>query len=166
MRLADIAGVCTGFASLNLTSLSIGPLALGGGTVAHRLTVSSRCPVPAVLEIVRAAGAPSPVEAANTSCVPRPAPPCLPVSAVQTGSDAADGGDDDRDRSRAVATIAWTNRTSYGCYWVSRRTAAAMSHPGTTDAIVIAANIDDLDPRAWPVVLDDPCCRPVRTTRG
>src|SRR6185312_16245613 len=55
--LADITGTCAGLLSLGLSELTAGPIALGGGTVA---TAHGQLPVPgpAVLEILRGAGAP------------------------------------------------------------------------------------------------------------
>ena len=143
--LADIAGTCAGLLSLGLSDLTAGPIALGGGTVA---TAHGQLPVPgpAVLEILRAAGAPALGGGEVELCTPTGAAlvaahatafgamPAMAVAAVGSGA----GSRDTTGRPNVVRLV------------LGEAIGAAPVSP----AIVIAANVDDLDPRAWPVVLD------------
>jgi pyridinium-3,5-bisthiocarboxylic acid mononucleotide nickel chelatase len=142
--LADIAGVSAGFASLNLTGLTVGPIALGGGTVE---TAHGRLPVPgpAVAAILREAALPvlgggdyelcTPTGAAliaGLTPVPGPMPPMV-ITAIGSGA----GGRDIAGRPNVVRLLL-----------------GEATEQSATDAILLAANVDDLDPRAWPIVLD------------
>ncbi len=148
--LADIAGVSAGFAFLNLTSLTVGPIALGGGTVE---TEHGRLPVPgpAVVQIVREAALPAlgggdyelctPTGAALVAGLAPKTGPMPPMVVTSTGSGA--GGRDVTGRPNIVRLLLG-----------EAVDAAAARGPDTSDAIVIAANVDDLDPRGWPLILD------------
>jgi pyridinium-3,5-bisthiocarboxylic acid mononucleotide nickel chelatase len=144
--LADITGTCAGLLSLGLSELTAGPIALGGGTVA---TAHGQLPVPgpAVLEILRGAGAPAYGGGDLELCTPTGAAlvatwatgfgplPAMSVTSVGSGA----GSRDPAGRPNVVRLVMGEP--------VTTATAA-------TGAIVIEANVDDLDPRAWPVVLD------------
>jgi uncharacterized protein (TIGR00299 family) protein len=144
--LADITGTCAGLLSLGLSELTAGPIALGGGTVA---TAHGQLPVPgpAVLEILRGAGAPGYGGGDLELCTPTGAAlvatwatgfgplPAMSVTSVGSGA----GSRDPAGRPNVVRLVMGEP--------VTTSTAA-------TGAIVIEANVDDLDPRAWPVVLD------------
>jgi uncharacterized protein (TIGR00299 family) protein len=149
--LADVAGTCAGLQSLGLCELTAGLIALGGGTVA---AAHGRLPVPgpAVLEILRAAGGPAlgggqfdqvelctPTGAALVAAHATGfgAMPAMVVSAVGSGA----GSRDTAGRPNVVRLVLG-------------EPIAAPPGPGPAQAIVIEANVDDLDPRAWPVVLD------------
>jgi pyridinium-3,5-bisthiocarboxylic acid mononucleotide nickel chelatase len=143
--LADVAGACAGLLSLGLSELTAGPIALGGGTVA---TAHGQLPVPgpAVLEILRSASAPALGGGAVELCTPTGAAivaaratgfgamPAMTVSATGSGA----GSRDTPGRPNIVRLVLGEPVTA---------TPAAQ-------AIVIEANVDDLDPRAWPLVLD------------
>ncbi len=143
--LADVAGVCAGLASLGLTQLIVGPIALGGGTVT---TAHGELPVPgpAVLEILQRAGAPMYGGGSFELCTPTGAVlvashasgygPLPPLRLTTTGTGA--GGRDLPGRPNVVRLLL----------------GEAAGSPDTGSTVVIAANIDDLDPRAWPLVLD------------
>ena len=141
--IADVVGAAAGFVHLGLASVGCSPVALGAGSVSidhGRVGV----PVPAVVELLR--GAPTyggPVErelttptgaailaAVVTSWGPQPA---MTVSTTGTGAGSAD-----------PAGHANVLRLSVG---------EPSGPPGQTSALVIEANVDDLDPRLWPDVL-------------
>jgi hypothetical protein len=151
--LADVAGACAGLLSLGLSDLIAGPVALGGGTVE---TAHGRLPVPgpAVLEILRAASAPASGGGEVELCTPTGAAlvaahatafgPMPPMTVTAVGSGA--GGRDTPGRPNVARLV-------LGEPLAAPATATATA-TATAPAIVIEANVDDLDPRAWPVVLD------------
>jgi uncharacterized protein (TIGR00299 family) protein len=142
--LADVAGVCAGFASLQLTALTAGPIALGGGSVA---TAHGRLPVPgpAVLELLRDSGAAvsgggdlelcTPTGAALVTSITTGYGPLPPLQISATGSGAG-------------------SRETPGRANMVRLVLGDAIAPAPTVAVIIAANVDDLDPRAWPHVLE------------
>ncbi len=142
--IADVVGVCAGFEHLGLTALTCSPIRLGGGSVstAHGwLPV----PVPAVVELLRGrptAGGPVDVELCTptgaallstlaTGFGPQPA---MSVEHVGVGA----GGRETPGRPNALRLLVGT----------------PSSGEATSVASVLAANVDDLDPRLWPVVLE------------
>lgn len=144
--IADVVGVVAALRALAVDRVVCSPIALGGGraTSAHG---PIPVPGPAVLELLRAGGAPASggpvdVELATPTGVALmvalaadfgPLPPLHPV-AVGTGA-----GDRDPD----------------GHANVTRLVVGAASAPELSTEVVIAANVDDLDPRLWPQVLAD-----------
>ena len=147
--LADIAGTCAGLLSLGLTELTASPIALGGGTAQ---TAHGQLPVPgpAVLEILRAAHAPGYGGGDLELCTPTGAAlvaawatgfgplPAMSVTSVGSGA----GSRDPAGRPNVVRLV------------VGEPVTTATPAAAAAGAIVIEANVDDLDPRAWPVVLD------------
>ena len=141
--LADVVGVVAGFAHLGLTRLAASPVALGSGSArgAHGVVP---IPGPAVLELL--AGIPvvaGPVPA--EMCTPTGAAlvaelvdewaalPAMRVGRVGTGA----GGRDPAELPNVVRLV--------------------LGEPGgttSTGPVVLEANVDDLDPRLWPGVLD------------
>jgi pyridinium-3,5-bisthiocarboxylic acid mononucleotide nickel chelatase len=144
--IADVVGVCAGFAALDLDRLVVSPVALGGG---HVRTAHGRLPVPgpAVLALladgrVPAHGGPDDEELATPTGVAlvttlATASGHLPlVSAPVTGTGA--GGRDPRHRPNVVRLVVGEEPRA-----------------GEVETLVqLEANVDDLDPRAWPVVID------------
>ena len=144
---ADVVGVCAGVAALGLDRLVASPIALGGGYVR---TAHGRLPVPgpAVLALLADAAAPGSGGGADeelatptgvalvTSLVSGygPLPPMRP-----TGSGTGAGGRDPADRPNVVRLV------------LGEALAADSPH----QVAVLEANVDDLDPRAWPAVLAD-----------
>ena len=142
--IADVVGVCAGLAHLGLDSLTCSTVSLGGGfvSVGHgRLPV----PPPAVVELLR--GLPSvggPVEAelatptgaalVATHATGFGSQPAMLVDAVGVGA-----GGRDLDGSANVVRLL-----------LGRTVAGAAPSP----ALVLEANVDDLDPRLWPWVLE------------
>jgi uncharacterized protein (TIGR00299 family) protein len=147
--LADIAGACAGLLSLGLTELTASAIALGGGTAQ---TAHGQLPVPgpAVLEILRAAHAPGYGGGDLELCTPTGAAlvaawatgfgplPAMSVTSVGSGA----GRRDPAGRPNVVRLV------------VGEPVETATPAAGAAGSIVIEANVDDLDPRAWPVVLD------------
>ena len=147
--IADVVGACAGLVHLGIDSLTSSTIALGGGSVA---SAHGRLPVPppAVAELLRgvpSAGGPTDREL----CTPTgaalvttwasaygPQPP-MRVDAIGIGA----GGHD-------LAGHANVLRLFVG--------EAAESTTSPSDAesqqLVLEANVDDLDPRLWPAVLD------------
>jgi hypothetical protein len=151
--IADVAGCALALHSLGLLTAPIrvvSPIAVGSGTVrsAHgELPV----PVPAVVELLRAAGAPVRAHPAEMElCTPTgaallcelatgwgPVPDCTPV-AVGVGAGSADPAG----HPNALRVVVG-------------RLATGGSDGGWSEAglIRLDATVDDLDPRLWPEVL-------------
>lgn len=144
--IADIVGVCAGFHHLGLTALSAGRITLGGGTTAAahgRLPV----PAPAVLAVLSAAGAPvaggptpremcTPTGAALLAAHVQHWEPMPAMTVARVGSGAG---------SRDIEGLPNILRLVLG---------EAEPAQGSEDtAVLLEANIDDLDPRVWPDAL-------------
>ncbi|MFL6160191.1 MAG: nickel pincer cofactor biosynthesis protein LarC [Marmoricola sp.] len=143
--IADVVGAAAGFVHLGLDQVVCTPVALGGGTVeiGHgRIGV----PAPAVVELLKDVptyGGPvdreltTPTGAAIlTSVVTSWGPqPAMTVSATGVGAGGADPVGHANVLRLSVGTQVSTGPTS----------------PGS--ALVIEANVDDLDPRLWPEVI-------------
>ena len=146
--LADVVGASAALHALGIGGASCSPVTVGAGSVrtAHGLLP---VPVPAVVALLGAAGAPvrggsveheacTPTGAALlTSVVSSWGPlPAMTVEAVGTG---AGGRDDERVPN------------------VLRVLLGSPAHQPTDttleEAVVLEANVDDLDPRLWPGVL-------------
>jgi len=142
--LADVVGVVAGFEHLGLDRLSASPVTLGSGSArgAHGVVP---IPGPAVLELLRGA----PVTAgpvAMEMCTPTGAAllaarvdewgplPAMRVSTVGTGA----GGRAPEELPNVVRLV------------LGEPTKAA----STSSPVVLESNVDDLDPRLWPAVLD------------
>jgi pyridinium-3,5-bisthiocarboxylic acid mononucleotide nickel chelatase len=142
--IADVVGVVAGFVHLGLDRLHCSPVALGGGTVriAHGQV---GVPPPAVVELLR--GLPSyggPVDVELTTPTgaallaglvdefgPQPA---MTVDAVGTGA----GGRDPEGHANVLRLLVGDGFPTA---------------PTVAGALVIEANVDDLDPRLWPDVI-------------
>jgi uncharacterized protein (TIGR00299 family) protein len=152
--LADVVGVVAGFATLELHALYCGAVATGSGvtTSEHgQLTV----PAPAVLQLLRDAGAPAtfggpPVELATPTGVALlvelvdvfGAPPPLRPEAAGRGA----GSREVPDRPNVVSLIVGTSEPQHSA-------PAEEGADGGGGAVLLAANVDDLDPRLWPAVI-------------
>jgi len=142
--IADVVGVCAALHDLRVTSLTCGPIAVGSGTVdaAHgRLPV----PVPAVLEMARGwevfAGSegelatPTGLALLTTLCTGQESLPHLLVMATGIGA----GGKDRPGRANIVRVV------------VGHRLDSALP---SERMVLLETNVDDLDPRVWPSVLE------------
>ena len=143
--IADVVGVCAALELLDVASLSAGPVALGSGRTrtAHG---DIGVPVPAVVQL--AAG--RRVLAGGRGELATPTGMALVVSLgerdedlpalVLDGSGAGAGTRDDPDRPNLTRVLLGTGAGP----------AATAADP----VVVLEANVDDLDPRLWPGVLD------------
>ena len=141
--LADVVGVVAGFAHLGLDRLTASPVALGSGSArgAHGVVP---IPGPAVLELL--AGIPVVAGAVPAEmCTPTGAAlvaelvdewtalPAMRVGRVGTGA----GGRDPAELPNVVRLVL-----------------GEPGEPAPAGPVVLEANVDDLDPRLWPGVLD------------
>jgi len=144
--IADIVGVCAALANLGVGSLCAGPVGLGSGSIrtAHG---EIPVPVPAVVELSRG----WPVLAGGTGELATPtgmallaalaqAAPLMPSGTVR-GVGVGAGTRDDAHRPNVVRVILLEASVP----------GEVPASPGT---VVIEANVDDLDPRVWPGVLE------------
>jgi len=146
--LADVVGVVAGFEHLGLTRLTASPVALGSGSArgAHGVVP---IPGPAVLELL--AGVPvvaGPVPA--EMCTPTGAAlvatlvaewtalPPMRVERVGTGA----GGRDPEELPNVVRLV------------LGEPAGPEPTGPEPAGPVVLETNVDDLDPRLWPGVLD------------
>jgi uncharacterized protein (TIGR00299 family) protein len=145
----DVLGCCLGMHNLALDELIVSPIALGGGTVGGSHGALP-VPTPAALGLLRgtalvAHGGPVDVELATPTGVAVVAEwatasgpmPALTVERVGVGA----GGRDLAERPNVVRLVVGT-------------TATLVPQPRDDDWLVIEANVDDLDPRLWPGVLE------------
>ena len=145
--LADVVGVSAALHDLGVAEVRCGPIALGRGEVRTQHGVLP-VPVPAVLGVLAGTGAPVAAgDVDGEACTPTGA--ALLASAVSvwgpmpamtvraTGSGA--GGRDPDGRPNVLRVVLGA--------------AVAAGGPAHDDAVVLEANVDDLDPRLWPAVL-------------
>jgi uncharacterized protein (TIGR00299 family) protein len=140
--LADVVGVVAGFEHLGLTRLTASPVALGSGAArgAHGVVP---IPGPAVLELL--AGVP--VQAG-----PVPAEMCTPTGAALLVTRVEEWTALPPMRVERVGTGAGA-RDPEQLPNVVRLVLGTADEPPPT-AVVLETNVDDLDPRLWPGVLD------------
>jgi len=146
--LADVVGASAALHALRIGSAACTAVTVGGGTVrtAHGVLP---VPVPAVVALLREAGAPARGGAVeHEACTPTGAAllgsvvsswgplPAMTVDAVGTGA----GGRDDERVPNVLRVLVGSpaDRTTDG---------------SLDEAVVLEANVDDLDPRLWPGVL-------------
>jgi hypothetical protein len=157
--IGDVVGVCAALADLGVGTLSAGEVALGSGRVrtAHGwLPV----PAPAVAELargwrVRAGGTgelatPTGLAVLRALAVTCEDLPAMTVGAIGVGA----GGRDLADRPNVtrvlIGTLTLTQTPTQSPAPAPARTPAG----GRTEpAVLLEANVDDLDPRLWPGVL-------------
>ncbi|HEY5979180.1 MAG TPA: nickel pincer cofactor biosynthesis protein LarC [Microlunatus sp.] len=143
--IADVVGVAAALEDLGVTSLSAGSVAVGSGRTraAHG---DLPVPVPAVVRLsagwrIHAGGAGELTTPTGMALVAALAQTCedLP-SMILTSSGAGAGTKDFPGRPNLTRVL------------LGERSSSAA--PATESMIVLEANIDDLDPRLWPGVLD------------
>jgi uncharacterized protein (TIGR00299 family) protein len=151
--IADVVGVCAGMVHLGLERLVVSEVSVGGGTVE---TEHGRLPVPppAVVELLRgvpSSGGPVDLEL----CTPTGAAllttladewgsqPAMSVSRVGVGA----GRRDPEGQANVL-------RLLVGSSGVARSSATGGEEAGRVPGPrVLETNVDDLDPRIWPVVI-------------
>src|SRR4051794_10356949 len=141
--LADVVGVVAGFEHLGLSRLTASPVALGSGSArgAHGVVP---IPGPAVLELL--AGVP-------VLAGPVPAETCTPTGAALLAARV--------DEWTALPPLR-VERVGMGAGGrdpeqlpnVVRLVLGAPTEPAPATPVVLESNVDDLDPRLWPGVLD------------
>lgn len=151
--IADVVGCCAALHLLGIGEAVGTSVALGRGMSrgAHGLVP---VPAPAVLEVLREAGAPVYAGAAPYElCTPTGAAllaatvdrwdelPPMRVTATGTGA-----GDRDFDEAPNVVRVVVGARPGTA-------TEAAPGRPDMGEQLMVEANVDDLDPRLWPSVL-------------
>ncbi len=147
--IADIVGAAAGFVHLGLDAITCSPIALGAGTVAIGHGVVG-VPAPAVATLLR--GIPSyggPIERELTTPTGAAIVAVLadgfgpqPAMAGEELGVGAGGADPDGQANVLRLTVGVTTGSTDG---------GTPSETGS--ALVIAANVDDLDPRLWPDVI-------------
>jgi uncharacterized protein (TIGR00299 family) protein len=144
--LADVVGVVAGFDHLGLQGLTASPVALGSGSTrgAHGVVP---IPAPAVLELL--AGAP-------VLAGPVPAETCTPTGAALLAALVDEWTALPPMRVRRVGAGAG-GRDPAELPNVVRLVLGDPVRPAAREqpAVVLETNVDDLDPRLWPGVLDD-----------
>jgi uncharacterized protein (TIGR00299 family) protein len=141
--LADVVGVCAGFVALDLHELHASPIAVGGGTVGTdhgRMSV----PVPAVvrlLEGVPTYGGPIDVEL------------CTPTGAALLRHWVTTWGRQPPMRVQGIGVGAGAQDFASHANVVRLLVGEPTDNPALSEAVVLEANVDDLDPRIWPTVL-------------
>lgn len=145
---ADVVGVCAALADLGVGRLTSGPVGLGSGTVGTehgRLPV----PVPAVLGVLTGSHL---VAAADDTLVGECATPTGAALLAALSECHAAGPD-----GRVVAT-----GTGAGTRDVEGRANVTrvvlherVTNPHEQPLVEISATVDDLDPRVWPVVVEE-----------
>jgi len=143
--IADVVGVCAAVHELQPEAVVVGELALGSGSVRTQHGVLP-VPVPAVIELCRgwsvASGGdgelatPSGVALVTTLASDRGPLPRMILDRVGTGA----GTRDRPDRPNVVRVL--LGHTRAGC-------------EGLATMALLETNIDDLDPRVWPSVIED-----------
>ncbi|MGK5682953.1 nickel pincer cofactor biosynthesis protein LarC [Actinoplanes sp. URMC 104] len=141
--IADVVGCCAALADLGVTSVSAGPVAVGSGFVrsAHgRLPV----PAPAVAELsvgwqVSAGGAGELATPTGMALLRTLAGACEPLPPMGLEATGIGAGSRDPEGHANVVRVLVGSRAG--------RPAEEQ------DAVLLEANVDDLDPRLWPGVL-------------
>lgn len=157
--IADVVGTCAALDTLGVGRVTAGPVALGSGsiTTAHgELPV----PVPAVLELARGwqvrAGGDGELTTPTGMALDRGlAQSCQELpSLTMTSHGVGAGTRDPHGRANVVRVVLGTpGLGAPGERGRPEGAAGPGGHPGA--AILIEANVDDLDPRVWPSVLED-----------
>ncbi|MFZ0529130.1 MAG: nickel pincer cofactor biosynthesis protein LarC, partial [Propionicimonas sp.] len=165
--IADVVGVCAGLDEIGATRLWAGPVGVGSGSIrtAHG---EIPIPVPAVLELSRgwsvlAGGVgelATPTGMALVTTLAEPAERLPDCRVLRVGIGA--GSRDDAGRPNVVRLVLGESADAEG------------PDADTTQAWVLEANVDDLDPRLWPGVLsalleagaDDAWLSPILMKKG
>lgn len=140
--IADVVGAAAGLDHLAADSVVVSPVAVGSGTVraAHGVLP---VPPPAVVELLR--GAPSYAGPAAFEA-------CTPTGAALLSTVATGWGPQPMMTTEAVGLGAGGHDPSTHAN-VLRLLVGAVEG-AASDELVVEANVDDLDPRLWPTVLD------------
>ncbi|WP_433359996.1 nickel pincer cofactor biosynthesis protein LarC [Actinoplanes sp. CA-142083] len=158
--IADVVGCCAALDDLGITTVSAGPVALGSGSVR---TQHGRLPVPApaVAELAKgwqvSAGGDGELATPTGMALLRtfagvcePLPPMV-LDTVGVGA----GGRDPAGNANVVRVMIGSRVEKAAAVQMStgaRTTGSA--HEAAETLVLLEANVDDLDPRLWPGVLE------------
>jgi uncharacterized protein (TIGR00299 family) protein len=147
--IADVVGVCAGVVALGAEHVVVSPVAVGSGSVrgAHG---TLPVPPPAVAQLLR--GVPSYAGPAGAPAMEL----CTPTGAALLTTIATGWGPQPPMTTREIGVGAG-GRDPEGHANVLRLLVgdpAAVSGDGADDLLVLETNVDDLDPRVWPHVID------------
>lgn len=141
--IVDIVGVCAGMVSLNLDGLHCSPIAVGSGTVLTEHGELS-VPPPAVAALLR--GMPTYAGSAKTEL-------CTPTGAALLSHWVSDFGPQPMMTVDAIGTGAGSKDFDSHSN-VIRLFLGAPHADGMARAVVYETNVDDLDPRLWPHIVE------------
>ncbi|MFT4165934.1 MAG: nickel pincer cofactor biosynthesis protein LarC [Microlunatus sp.] len=149
--IADVVGVAAALTDLGVTSISASAVAVGSGRIraAHG---DLPVPVPAVVRLsagwrVRAGGSGELTTPTGMALVTALSRSCEDLPAmILVGSGSGAGTKDFPDRPNITRVVLGEIEP------VADR--AASDGPGTESMVVLEANVDDLDPRLWPGVIE------------
>lgn len=147
--LADVVGTCAALHALGVTEVTCSPVALGSGTARGEHGVLP-VPAPAVLELLRDAGAP-----VYTTDLPYEL--CTPTGAALLSATVTRWGGMPSMRMRATGGGAGARELAELPNLVRvvlGEPAPAAAGRRQPDMLLFESNVDDLDPRLWPAVLD------------
>jgi uncharacterized protein (TIGR00299 family) protein len=144
--IADVIGTAAGLHALRLDRLGAGPVTLGSGGTARSGHGVVPVPAPAVLGILAEAGAP-------VRGGPAPYEMCTPTGAALLAATVTEWGPLPALTPSRVGVGAG-GRDPAELPNVLRLVLGEREPAGGTEAVVLETNVDDLDPRLWPDVLD------------
>ncbi len=140
--IADIVGVCAGFVSLGLSELHCSPVAVGSGSVVTSHGEMS-VPPPAVVNLLR--GVPTYAGQAATEL-------CTPTGAALLAHWVTTWGTQPMMTVDQIGTGCGTK--DFGSHANVIRIFLGVAHVASlAQAVLYETNVDDLDPRLWPEIL-------------
>jgi len=144
--IADVVGTAAGLHALGIRALTAGTVALGSGMVRgeHGLVP---VPGPAVLALLQEAAAP-------VWAGPAPYEMCTPTGAALLAATVVEWGSLPPMTVRSVGTGAGSRELDEVPNVLRLVIGEPLSSPGPGTAVLLETNVDDLDPRLWPDVLD------------
>jgi uncharacterized protein (TIGR00299 family) protein len=140
--IADIVGVCAGFVDLGLKEIYCSPIAVGSGTVKTSHGEMS-VPPPAVVNLLR--GVP-------THAGPAKSELCTPTGAALLTHWVSNWGNQPMMTVDQIGTGCGTK--DFGTHANVIRIFVGVAHEASqAQALLYETNVDDLDPRLWPEIL-------------
>lgn len=143
--IADIVGVCAGLDALGITSLTAGQVSLGSG-MARTEHGAIPIPAPAVLELLSEVDAP-------VWAGPAPYEMCTPTGAALLASHVSGWQPMPPMTVRRVGSGAGRRDLDELPNVIRLLLGEPIGVDSSATAVVLEANVDDLDPRLWPAVL-------------
>jgi len=143
--IADVVGVCAGLHALGVTGFTAGQVTLGNG-MARTEHGAIPIPAPAVLELLSEVDAP-------VWSGPAPYEMCTPTGAALLASHVSGWGSMPAMTVRRVGAGAGRRDIEQLPNLIRLVLGEPVGAESTGTAVVLEANVDDLDPRIWPAVL-------------